>query len=181
MAANDYGNQISKDTLRGILQLMLNGATSDAIVAKIQSLLAAKQIQPIPYTYNALFRAAAGGNSLASGANGIVQINIQADADFLILNQTYDANTANAARTASSFVVPNVNVLLTDTGSGYQMMDQAVPVYSIFGSGQFPYVLPNPKLMPAKATLQVQCTNYDAAAGYNLQLSFNGVKLFAYN
>lgn len=178
---NDYGNQISKDTLRGILQMLYDAPQNDAVRTKIQSLLAARSIQPIPYSYSALYRAAAGGNSIAAGATSIVQIGIQADADFLILNQTYDANTANAARTASTIVVPNANVLLTDTGSGYQMMDQAVPIPSIFGNGQFPYVLPNPKLMAAKATLQVQVTNYDAAAGYNIQLTFNGVKLFAFN
>jgi len=177
----DYGNTITKDTLRGILQLLRDAPANDAVRAKINSLLAARTIQPIPYTYSVLFRAAAGGNSIAAGVIAQASLNIQADADFLILNHTYDANTANAARTSGTYVVPNANVLLTDTGSGYQMMDQAVPVPALFGNGQFPYVLPNPKLMPAKATLQVQITNYDAAAGINIQLCFNGVKLFAYN
>ena len=178
----DYGNQVTKDTLRQIYDSLPNTRENQDTLAAISAMLAKKTIQPVPYTYSATYRAAAGGNSLAAGATSVpVSINIQADADFLILNQTYDCNTANAARTASSIVVPNATVLLLDTGSGYQLMDQGVPVAALFGNGQFPYVLPNPKLMPAKATLQVQVTNYDAAAGINLQLCFNGVKLFAYN
>lgn len=177
----DYGNQVTKDTLRQILDQLPNTRENQAVQNRLVSLLAAKTIQPIPYTYTVRYFSAGAANSLPAGAANVPsQVSIQADADFLILTQTYDCNTANAARTANNIVIPNVSVTLTDTGSGYQMMDQAVNVPAIFGNGQFPFVLPNPKLMPAKATLQVLASNFDAAAGYNLFLYFNGVKLYSY-
>ena len=178
----DYGNQFTKDTLRNLLDQTPDIQANAHVRAAIISLLTQKNIQAIPYTYNAVYWVTGAANSLAAGATNVpVNVNIQADADFLILNQTYDANTANAARNNSTFVVPNVLVSLQDTGSGYMMMDQQTSVPNIFGNGQFPYVLPNPKLMPAKSTLTVLATNVDAAAGYNLRLSFNGVKLYSYN
>ena len=178
----DYGNQVTKDTLRQILNNLPNTAENVNVQNRLVSLISSKTIQPIPYTYNAVYWVTGAANALAAGAVNVpVNVNIQADADFLILTQTYDCNTANAARNSNSLVIPNASVILTDTGSGYQMMDQAVSVPNIFGSGQFPFVLPQPKLMPAKSTLQVLMSNYDAAAGYNIRLSFNGVKLYAYN
>lgn len=178
----DFGKQFTKDDLRQLIDTLPRLPQNEATRARLMDLLTAKVIQPIPYTYSAVYYAAGAANALAAGAVNVpVNVNIQADADFLILNQTYMANTLNAAQAAGTFVYPNGTVLLTDTGSGYQMMDQAVPITSIFGNGQFPYVLPNPKLMPAKSTLQVLASNLDAAAGFNLWLSFNGVKLFTYN
>lgn len=178
----DFGNQITKDTLRAVLANTPNTPENQNVIAHLYALLEAKTIQPIPYSYSAVYQVAGGANALAAGVVNVpFSINIQADADFLILNQTYDANTANAARNAGTIVIPNIDVLLIDTGSGYQLMDQAVPVNTIFGTGEFPYVLPQPKLMPAKSTLQVLVSNFDAAAGYNLQLVFSGVKLYAYN
>lgn len=178
----DYGNQISKDTLRQILNQTPAISGNEAVRSRLIDLISAKTVQAVPYTYNAVYSVAGAANALAAGATNVpVNVNIQADADFLILSQTYDANTANAARTSTTFTVPNASVTLTDTGSGFQMMDQAVPIPSIFGNGQFPFVLPNPKLLTAKATLQVLVTNYDAVAGYNIRLSFNGVKLYSYS
>lgn len=178
----DYGNQITKDTIRELLDRLPDSPMNDQIRRAMLNLLTARNIQPIPYTYLANLSAAGAANALAAGAvNTPVNVNIQADADFLVLNQTYDANSLNAARTSGTVVVPNATVLITDTGSGYQMMDQAVPIGTIFGTGEFPYILPEPKLLPAKATLQLLFSNYDAAAGYNLRLAFNGVKLFKYN
>lgn len=178
----DYGNQVTKDTLRQILDNLPNIPQNAQVQNRLINLLSAKTIQPIPYTYVANYVAAGAANGLAAGAANVpVNVGIQADADFLILTQSYDCNTANAARTSDTFVVPNASVILTDTGSGYQMMSEAVAIPAIFGTGEFPFVLPQAKLMPAKATLQVLATNYDAAAGYNLRLYFNGVKLYAYN
>ncbi len=177
----DYGNQITKDTLRQIYDSLAPSRENEATLAAIAAILAKKTITPVPYSYNAIFWVTGANNALAAGATALVTVGIQADADFLILNQTYNANTANAAVTESSFPYPNVTALLLDTGSGFQMMDQPTPITSIFGNGQFPYYLPQPKLMPAKSALQVTLTNYDAAAGYNIRLSFNGVKLYASN
>lgn len=180
----DYGSAITKDTLRQILDQTPDTQENAQVRQSLMTLITRKSLQPVPYTYSAIYADASGTNTnnLAAGAVNVVRnINIQADADFLILNQTYDANTESGARTANTIVIPNASVVLVDTGSGYQYMDAAVSVPAIFGNGQFPYVLPNPKLMVAKSTLQVLANNYDFAAGINLRLYFNGVKLLSFN
>ena len=177
----DLGNQITRDTLRAIRDTLPNTSDNQQVYDMITTLLTKKVIQPVPYTYNAIFWTTGAANNIAAGANATTNIQIQADADFLILNQTFNANTANAAVTFGTAVYPNATVLLTNTGSGFNLMDAPTPIPSIFGNGQFPYVLPNPMPLPAKSTLQVQVFNIDNAAGYNIRLSFNGVKLYSYN
>jgi len=176
-----FDGQITKDTLRQIRDNLPNVSQNQQIYDSITNMLAKKTIQPVPYSYTANFAVSGAASALAAGATLTVNINIQADADFLILNQTYDVNSNNSAKTASNVNIPNIGILMTDTGSGYQMMDAAVPVAEIFGNGQFPYVLPNPKLLPAKATLQIIANNFEQAQAYNLRLAFNGVKLYSFN
>ena len=155
--AQDYGTQITKSMVRQIYDATPNTPENQGVLDSMMRLLTAQNVQPIPYTYNAVYSVAGAASALAAGAVNVpFQVTIQADADFLILNQTYDCNTANAARTANT-------------------------VPALFGNGQFPYVMPQPKYLQAKATLLVLVSNYDAAAGYNLRLSFNGVKLYSYN
>ena len=127
-----------------------------------------------PFIYNAVFTA------LAAGTNQTFNINIQADADFQIQALAYHANVANAAQTESNFTYPLATVLLTDSGSGRQLMDSDVSIPAMFGNGQFPFILPTPKLMAARSTLVVKATNYDAAATYNIRLFFIGSKLFKF-
>jgi hypothetical protein len=149
-----------------------------SIIAMLQDLASAANVVKYPFTYTAPFQAAAGANSIAAGAVSLFNVQIDAGSPFMIVSQSYDANTANAARTAANFVIPNIRVLITETGSNRQMMDVAVAVYGLFGSGLFPYVLPIPKLMQPNSQLQIQATNHDAAAGYNLSLYFHGYKIY---
>jgi hypothetical protein len=175
----EYGQDIS-GALRDVLaNLNQNDPNAQGAINLIHEYLSQPKVRYEPYTYNAVYWTTGAGNNLAAGAANVpFNVNIQSDADFLIINQTYSCNQLNAARTTAAFPVPNITVLLTDTGTSATMMDQPVPVEHIFGTAQFPYILPQPKLMLAKATLQVLATNFDAAAGYNLRLSFNGVKLY---
>lgn len=131
-----------------------------------------KNILRDPFIYTALF------TGLAAGANQTFNVNIAADADFQIQALTYHANIANAAQTDSTFTYPLVTLLLTDSGSGRQLMDSDVSLPAMGGNGQFPFILPTPKIMAARSTLVVKATNYDAAATYNLRVYFIGSKLF---
>lgn len=174
----EYGNAITKDTLRDVLEQTPDTPANRELRSRITQLIAQRTITPVPYTYNAVWNTAGANNNLAAGAVNVVQnINVQADADFLVLYQTYTANQLNAAFLSGTVPIPNISLLMTNTGSGYQYMDQATPIANIFGDGRQPFVLPNPLLWQAKATIQLQATNFDAAAGYNLRLSFHGVKL----
>jgi len=132
-----------------------------------------------PFTYSVPFTAVTGLNPSFSGT-----IQIQADADFAVLQSTYDfaLNTA-ATDTPAAELKPNMSVLLTDTGSGRQLMDRLVPINNLFGNAMLPYVWPVPKLFAASSTLQVQvaCVNALMDFGgsvYTLTLSFQGEKRF---
>lgn len=116
--------------------------------------------------------------AIAAGATVTNTINIQADADFVVQKLTYFADLAAAAQTDSGRVIPLVSVLITDTGSGRQLMSSAVPVPNIFGTGEIPYILTQPKIFAARSNIQIQVSNFSAATAYNLKLSLIGVKQF---
>jgi hypothetical protein len=128
-----------------------------------------------PFTYTTRTIA---GTPLAPAATQNTVIQIQADADFKILSGAFYADIAAAAFTSATQPIPNVTVLLTDTGNGRQLMDNPLPIQQLFGTGLLPYVWTVPKMLAARSTLQVQFTNFDAAASYNIRLAFNGVKLY---
>ncbi len=119
--------------------------------------------------------------AVANGATVTTNISIQADADFEILKLTGTADIAGAAETANSRVIPNATILITDTGSGRQLMNVPVPFWALFGSAENPFILPQPKLIAARSNLQVTITSYEAANTNNIDLSFIGNKIFQYN
>jgi len=130
-----------------------------------------QQIQLDPFTYAApVFQFTAAGT-----LTGL--ISIQADSDFIIQSGCYFVNVAAAAQTRSNQNLFNGTFVLTDTGSGRQLMNQGVPVDSMFGNGQFPFIWQQPKMLLSKTSLQVQVTQIEATV-QDLYLSFNGVKVF---
>ena len=117
------------------------------------------------------------GLAPAASANDTIQI--EADSIFILQKLAYHADIAAAAFTDSTRPVPNVTVQLTDTGSGRQLFNEPIPIPSIFGTGQLPGILPNPRLFERNSTIQVAYTNFDAAATYNIRLAFVGYKLYS--
>lgn len=114
----------------------------------------------------------------AGGGVQNFQISILADSDFLIEKLTFNSDVAAAAQTDGTRILPNVNVLLTNTGNGNQLMNVQVPVTGLFGTGQLPFILPVPYLLPATSTLQGVLTSYEAAAVDFVTLNFIGRKLY---
>jgi len=165
--------EISKSAIRELLNSTPDIAENQPLIQRLQGLLRAKRVLRDPFSYIASFA------TIAAAANSTVTINIQADSDFLIQAQNYMVDIAAAIQTDSSRVIPIATVLLTDTGSGRQLMSADQPLSSIFGTGMEPYVLPQPKLMAARSSLAVKVTNNSASTTYtSLILSFIGVKLF---
>lgn len=124
------------------------------------------------FTYETDFAA------LANGATATNNIQVQADSDFKWLKATAAADIAGAPQTESSIVIPLVTILITDTGSGRQLMSAPVPIADIFGIGQLPFILPLPRIFRARSSISVTVANYSAATTYNLRLSFIGTKIF---
>lgn len=126
------------------------------------------------YTYSVLFLAVTPLNSF------IGSIQVEADSDFEIIKLTQFAMVADdVAQEESSRVLPLATVLLTDTGSGRNLMNQAVAIPALFGSAELPMILPKPKRLFARATLAVTVQNLSSTIEYSyLQLSFIGKKIF---
>lgn len=134
--------------------------------------VSAKYVARDFFVYNAVFA------NLAAGASATYNLSINADSDFQVEKLTYMADLSAAAETASGLVIPLVTVQIQDSGSGRYLMDQATPVPNLFGTGQIPFVLKQPKIFVARANIVVTVANYSAVTAYNLRLSFIGSKLF---
>lgn len=124
------------------------------------------------YTYQASF------SSLANGSDATANISIEADSFFKAQKLTYMADLAAAAQTESGRVIPLCTILITDTGSGRRLMNEAIPIPALFGNGQLPFILPTPKVFKPQSTISIQVANYSAASTYNLYISIHGAKLW---
>jgi hypothetical protein len=134
---------------------------------------------PEPFTYSIRFDGLTGLWNQVSG-----QIQIQADAAFVILEQTYSfVESALPTSDLTTALTPNVDVMLTNTGSGRRLMNQPVALESLFGSGKLPFVLPTPQFFSPSSALQVQVTSGANFGGdvYTLQISFIGEKRYYLN
>lgn len=126
------------------------------------------------FSYNAVFQ------NVVSGASPIYTLTIQADSDFEVQKLTgvvlYNFTSPD---TATTLAVPAVSVMINDAGTANPWMDQPVPVYSLFGSGQLPFVLPNPKLIRRTKQLVIQLyNNFTAQDLRYVALSFIGRRLY---
>lgn len=133
-----------------------------------QLLLVPDTVTQDEFTYGVTFL------NLLAGERRSQSVIIQADSDFLIHNQTqYSGGATESAR-----VIPDLMVMLTDTGSGRRLFSEPVPLDCVFGSAQLPYLLPLPKYMLSRSILEVEVTNVSAGAYARVSLAFNGVKVF---
>jgi hypothetical protein len=105
-------------------------------------------------------------------------IQIRADSDFVIEKTTFSADIAAAAQTASTRVLPNVNVQIVITSSGRQLFNVQAPLTGLFGDGQLPFIWPKPYIVPASSTLQIQLVSFEAAIVPFITLNFIGRVLF---
>lgn len=127
------------------------------------------------FSYNANF------SSVAAGASPIQTLTIQSDSDFEIQKLSYGLiyDLTAAPDPLTLLAIPAVNVLITDAGTSQPWMDQPVPVYSLFGSGQLPFIMSNPKIINRKQQLTIQVFNQFTGTNIDLiALSFIGRRLY---
>jgi hypothetical protein len=126
------------------------------------------------FTYNVGLSAA-----LAPAASTSATFNIDGDSDFFLVKTTVFALIGNDGTTYDTNVLPAVTVLITDTTSGRQLMNEAVPLGNIAGTAQLPYIWPILRLFTRKSTIKVDFANISDDDTYSvLELSFNGIKAF---
>jgi len=106
------------------------------------------------------------------------QLVFDASSDFTWYYGAYSADVAAAGQTQATRTYPLANILITPTDTAAQFMQAATPLTHLFGDGQNPFVMPAPRVIPARSAITFQLTNRDAAQTYNIFLSLIGVKRY---
>lgn len=140
--------------------------------APIRSMTPRVQYAEDLFTYEIDFTA------LAAGGTSVQNIQVQADSDFKWIKATVQADIALAAQTDSTRILPLVTVLIVDSGSGRQLSSNPVPLGNMFGSAEFPFILPIPRIFKARTNISLTFANYSAATTYNIRCSLIGTKIF---
>lgn len=117
--------------------------------------------------------------TLAAAATDTFNLQIEADAYFVITKLSFMADIAGAAQTEDSRVIPLVRCLITDTGSGRNLMSQAVDISSLAGHEGLPFVTPVDRWIKPNSAINIQFSNYSNATTYaNVSLYLHGRKIW---
>lgn len=117
---------------------------------------------------------------LAASNTDTQQFITQADSGFAICKTSFNiasnvnvfvANISDVPRYA-----PQV-ITLSDSGSGRDLSNSAVPIGTLFGPDEFPFPWPTPKILDPNSTFTARVQNLVATA-FNIRLSFHGYKIF---
>lgn len=118
-------------------------------------------------------------SELTASAQVTKSINIENDSQFLWTKATYFAFVDNSVSyDASTRTIPLVTVQWRDTSSSNQIFNVPIYVENFFGTGEIPFILPEPKLLEPRTTVSVDATNQHSADAYSLYLCMIGMKLY---
>lgn len=141
----------------------------------------ARQVELLPAFYSAPFQ----NSVVAAGATVTVSTSIQSDSHFVVRYfsiTAYDSNPVVVAPTT-----PPLLISFFDTGSGRQMLDNPQPIQNLCGgaaagagNGSLPFILPEPWLIRAGATVQTTLQNLGIRTYPTVIVSFSGFKVFKF-
>jgi len=125
------------------------------------------------YWYDTLVQGLASTNTV-----GASQIQIDAGTDFYWIATTYSCDNAGASQTSGALLVPLVTVLINDTGTSRNLMNQPIPISVLAGDGREPYRLVRPRLFRANSVINFTYAAYVAAGTTytNLHLTLHGYR-----
>lgn len=126
-----------------------------------------------------IYQVPAISNTAAGATATPATVLIDAGSDFLWQAGTYEFDLAAAAYTYSTRPMPNMTVVINDSGSGRNLQNIAVPVGAFFGAVEKPVVRLLPYLFAGGATVTFTATNFDAAVTTgNLRMSLIGQQIY---
>jgi len=134
----------------------------------VEAAARAKKVVIDHFTYTAAWA------PLLASATASQTIPISADSDFLWME------TALVVYTAANNLNPNPDLLISfqDTGAGRNLQDNPIHVSLVTGNGQWPFVLPEPKLLVGNGSIQVTLVNNVVQQEGRVSLAMIGVKVF---
>jgi hypothetical protein len=75
---------------------------------------------------------------------------------------------------------PDLLLLLTDSNAGWQFSDFSTHWGQIVGTAQNPFILPDPRLLEANSSVQMQITNQTGGTLAQVNLCLSGLQVFYY-
>lgn len=114
--------------------------------------------------------------TLANNTTTPVTVIMEAESDFEWILTTCSSLTTEGPAVDSTNTPVSVQVI--DTGSGRRLFNAFTPVGSIAGSGQQPFVLPQPRIFTAKTPVIVEFKNSSGAEVDNIHFTMIGRKIF---
>lgn len=125
------------------------------------------------FSYPVRFQAVANTNVLS------INTQIDAGSDFYLTAITQFSTIAATAATTSTLAIPQVTVLITDSGSNRQLMFNPVPLGVIAGDVNHPHRLIHPRLFLRNSNIQIQLTSIDAQTFTNIWINLEGFRIYA--
>ena len=116
--------------------------------------------------------------SLAAATTATASITIQADSDFDWIMTTSSANIDGGSTPWSDAIIIPITVIITDSGSGRQLMSAGIPIAGLAGTGKQPFILPIRRRFKALSSVTGVFTNYSASQYDNIFLNLIGRKIF---
>lgn len=117
--------------------------------------------------------------TLAPAGSTTLTFNIDGESDFFWDKAAAYVDIANDGTTQANQLIPGILITITDTQSTQPLMNNPVPLASIFGTGPLPFILPIRHIFSAKATVKLQIQNITDNSTYTrVDLTFAGIKAF---
>ncbi len=165
----------SAQDFQNIIGLLSNDPSNAQAYAALMAMMNEQKVSREPYVFPVSFLALAASTQAPVGS-----FFVDASSPFMLVQQNYFASpNPILISTQATQIIPSCTVQITEQSSNRQWQSAAVPVTSIFGTGQNPWFLPQPRLIPANTTVSVTVANQDTVDDLNLTLSFIGFRLYA--
>lgn len=119
-----------------------------------------------PFAYNVEF------NTLGSDATATRNFAVEASVDFVIRYTMQQTETGGAV-----VAIPRVLAQLRDPGAGRTLMNAPTALGNIFGSGQRPFIWPEPRVVKGGGNFASILTDFSSAAN-RINLCYAGFKIF---
>lgn len=116
--------------------------------------------------------------NIAAGGTSLGNLQIDADSDFELVKLSAQVNE-HANDSLLDLNAVQATLMITDSGSGRNLMNIPTPIPAIFGTGQLPYILPQPRIFKARTNIAFTLVNASAGTTYDLRLALSGRKIFA--
>lgn len=140
----------------------------------------ARQVEILPFFYSTSFQ----NNAVAAGVTVTQTIGIQSDSHFV---DRYLQLTAYTTGLVVATATPPLLIQLFDTASGRTVFDNPQPIQNVcggaasgVGTGNMPFILPEPWLIRAGGQVQVTIVSLAAGNFVRVDVTLAGFKVYRF-